>query len=456
MVKTRRSGVVKTRSSSSFCSWRHLRKMTITKSKRRRNARRRRNLPPSSETLLPQEMWESVMEYLGPADLCNLALVSRCLYGMATGTKLWSRVSINHLSKTKLSYEGILSLFGVSRFSRIKLLDLSVVRSVGKSLFRLPTFEFQALFKFIIETQAQGNLTITNLNLRHENLENVEPNQLAMAVSFLETVDLSYTRLSMLQCILVLSEIRSSRYIQDVRLVSVVLSQVPSQLLAAAVNNLRRADLSWTHLTTDQCSDILSYEDTTNLTDLTLVGINLTTETSRVPVEVLARAGRQLRKINLSSAKATSEQYEALLEGSLASKNLVDLNLESGTLARVPASLLSRAVSRFTRCDLSSTYLETDQLTALLSSSMTSTTLCDLNLDNVNLSGVEADLLASAVARLRSVDLSATRLVKAQTSALIKKCVASKQLREMKIHFVNLKGVPGDLIEKLADKFSIY
>jgi len=396
------------------------------------------------------------MEYLGPADLCSLALVSKYLYGMATCTNLWSRVSINHLSKNKLLCSGLISLFHVGRFSRIKQLDLSVVRSVGKSLFRLPTAEFQALFDYIIEAHNEGHLSITSLNLRHENLSGVEQNKLALAVSYLQTVDLSYTRLSMLQCIVVLTMIRSSSHLEDVRLVSVVLSQVPTHLLATAVNKLRRADLSWTHLTTEQCSAILDHGGPSNLTDLNLMGINLCTETSLVPVEVLACAGRQLRKMNLSSAKATAEQYEALLEGSLETNNLQEVNLESGTLAKVPATLLSRAVSRLTKCDLSCTYLETEQLTALLSSSLTSTTLSDLNLDNVNLSGVDAELLANAVARLRSVDLSATRLVKQQVTELIKKCVESKRLWEMKIHFVSLQGVSTHLIEKARDKFSIY
>ena len=75
-------------------------------------------------------------------------------------------MSINHLSKTKLAGCRLTSMFAVARFSRVKLLDLSVVRSAGTSLFRLPAHQCTALLEYIVEAAADHSLTITHLILR--------------------------------------------------------------------------------------------------------------------------------------------------------------------------------------------------------------------------------------------------------------------------------------------------
>ena len=173
------------------------------------------------------------------------------------------------------------------------------------------------------------------------------------------------------------------------------------------------------------------------------------------------------------------------------------------------------AVSRLQKVDLSCTYLETDQSVAVLSSLLSSSTLVDINLDrwlisyssnnvplslsylpysssyifrcSVNLSAVDGGLLAEAVSRLKSVDLSATHLSAEQCgkllarwmkihsfilavsyhswlifiifsniSSLLLRCVESSHLVNMKLHFIELSGVPEDVVEKARKKFSIW
>ena len=215
---------------------------------------------------------------------------------------------------------------------------------------------------------------------------------IARAVGQLHTADLSYTGLTPGQCQALFLESRHSRHLADLRLVSVVLTQVHHFVLAAAVKNLKKADLSWTRMTTDQVTSVLQDALTSDtLQELSLVGVNLLTEReqvsadgqsekgktvflyfrfssfsdfsifilpfsiffplcpsnltwccSQVPTEVLARAVSHLRRVNLSTAKASSVQLEGLLEYSLCSTSLEDINLESGALATIPPHLLAR------------------------------------------------------------------------------------------------------------------
>merc|ERR550519_987593 len=106
-----------------------------------------------------------------------------------------------------------------------------------------------------------------------------------------------------------------------------------------------------------------------------------------------------MHTVNLEYTSLVTDQCTQILDASLASTTLSDLNLEGINLSEVPADLLATAVSRLRNVNLGITDMTTDQCVTVLDASRSSTTLTDLDLADIDLSGVPADLLATAVSR---------------------------------------------------------
>ena len=90
---------------------------------------------------LPPEIKYMIMKKLSQQDLCNIALVSKNLNGLALDKKLWKELKINENIAIKLSEEGADAL-QVTRFKKIKSIKLvslpnNMTPKVRKELFKI-------------------------------------------------------------------------------------------------------------------------------------------------------------------------------------------------------------------------------------------------------------------------------------------------------------------------------
>jgi len=76
------------------------------------------------------------------------------------------------------------------------------------------------------------------------------------------------------------------------------------------------------------------------------------------------------------------------------------------------------------------------------------TPLEHLDLTSVNLSQVSADLLATAVSNLKTVNLSRTHLITDQSIKLFEACSASNTLTKIVLRNENLRSVPTELVTR--------
>ena len=88
------------------------------------------------------------------------------------------------------------------------------------------------------------------------------------------------------------------------------LSDVPGDILAAAVGRLVTADLRYTNLTPGQVVDILTKIPTSDTLTKVFLGH---ADMSRVPEHVLGQAAAHLMELSLRNCKLTQEQYLALM-----------------------------------------------------------------------------------------------------------------------------------------------
>jgi len=244
---------------------------------------------------------------------------------------------------------------------------------------------------------------LDNVDFSRVNMSGVSADKLARAVSHLHTVNLGGTNLTTDQCVKVLEASISSTTLVNVNLVYVNLSGVPSEILARAVSRLHTVNLGLTNLTTDQCVKLLEASiSSTTLVNVDLGDVNL----SRVPSDILARAVSRLHTVKLRYTKLTAYQCIKLLESIISSTTLVNVNLAGINLSGVPSDILAMAVSRLHTVKLWYTKLTADQCIKLLEASISSTTLENVNLAGINLSGVPAEILARAEANVPRLEKS--------------------------------------------------
>lgn len=183
--------------------------------------------------------------------------------------------------------------------------------------------------------------------------------------------------------------------------------------------NTKRLNLENTTFTPGEIKRIVSDIPASQVENVNFSGTNL----SKVPARMLARAISHLQTVNLQSTNLTTNQQNKILRVSLSSPKLINVNLYNIDLSKVPAELLAKAVARLETAILGSTRLTTNQCTKLLKLSLSSTTLINVNLCTLNLAGVPGDLLAKAISRLEIANLLRTHLT---TEQRIRVCEATR------------------------------
>ena len=122
---------------------------------------------------------------------------------------------------------------------------------------------------------------------------------------------------------------------------------------------------------------------------------------------------KKVRKITFMNRNLNSEQLESVFHD-IPTSPLEDINLSYTNLSELQAELLAKAVSRLQTINLYGTHLKTKQCTQVLEVSLSSRSLVDVNLGDLNLSEVPSDLIARAVCRLQHVNLCYTKLTTEQ------------------------------------------
>jgi len=343
----------------------------------------------SSEYVLPPELWVQVMKHVPPKALCNVLLTSKHMNALASPQELWAGVKLN---KKKVKRDGLIEVFSINRFEHIKALDFSYARATSEMKVNL--------LKEIPQTPLE------EVNFRGNRMRGVPAEVLAEGVAHLKAVDLSWTSLSTTQSIKLLEASIEADSLEKMSLRGVLLFPVYDSFLHRAFGYLPGG----------------------------------------VPATLLARAIGRLQSIDLRQALLSTQQFVAILEESLNSTTLVEVNLTFSTyLDRVPAQLLARAVSRLQSVKLESTRLTTEQLTELLQASLSSNTLVELNLAHINLTGVPVQVLAWAVGRLQKVNLSCTwytrtHMTRDQYIAVGQAVLSSKSLRQVDLRTGDLRS----------------
>jgi len=155
----------------------------------------------------------------------------------------------------------------------------------------------------------------------------------------------------------------------------------------------------------------------------------------------------KIRKLDFSKIEFTSEELEKLFKD-IAGSPLTDVNLENVNIKDVPAELVAKAVCQLETVNMAATGLTTDQCVEALEASLSSNLLVNLNLELNNLYGVPPELLGRVVFHLQSANLGYSNLTTDQCVKIWEEIFSSSTLVSVKMKHVNLSGVPANLLAK--------
>ena len=231
---------------------------------------------------------------------------------------------------------------------------------------------------------------------------------------------------------------------------------VSDQLLQAVGRHsgLKTLNLVNTNLTTEQWEDIFA-AISGGEAKLKTLDIEFKNNLSTVRPELLASAVTKLVTVNISCTVLTGEQCEALFTAINEGSQLRSLNIALNNLSTVTPLLLATAVPKLETVNVSYTGLTSEQGDALFSAINVGSQLRSLKICGNNLAAVTPLLLATAVTKMEIVDIRCTELTSEQCKALFTAINEGSQLRSLDIGFHNLSTVTPLLLATAVPKLEI-
>ena len=230
------------------------------------------------------------------------------------------------------------------------------------------------------------------------------------------------------------------------------MTSVSASLLAGSLAGLASLSLEYAALTQTQLEALLSASSlSTSLSVLKISNINLST----IPAQSLASLALSSTHLDLSYTALAPHQLDALLAATKRSAVLRELVLQGLDLSSLEDSVIAKAGVKLVRLSVKKTKLTTKQTTALLIANLGRSKLKVLDLSNVNLSGVDPDVLALSLTRLREVSLLATWLTKEQTVGLVNQVVKFTKLEYLQIQSATASLINQDMKQALMKNLKL-
>ena len=338
------------------------------------------------------------------------------------------------------AYEGMLSVANpqslaeaVSTLEKVKL-DRVLTTEQSKAMFD----------RLAVESKLKSKFKLKSLDIGWTDLSSVAIQSLAMVVSQVEEATLELTTQQIIAIFNKATEEDSQ--LKVLNLIGNYLSQVNPHVMAAAVNKMDKVDLGFGHLNATQCNAIFGLAaGKSKLKDLDISDNDL----SSVNKHDMERAVNNMEKINLECTELTNQQCIQIFKYAENESNLKDMKIGRNDLSAVEPGSMARAVSKMEECGLQSSKLTNQQAEDIFKHINEDCKLKNLHMAGVNLSSVDGDVIATAVANLYQVNLGYTNLTTPQLEAVLMAIRSGRKLKVLRLCGVYLRSVQ---IESLVEK----
>ena len=372
--------------------------------------------------------------------------------------KVVTNLDTLNLTNTKLTQQQIASVItSASKGSKLKKLNISENDLSGvdpgllaKAVVNLETLDIgntkltQQQAAVIFSGVCEGS-RLNVLNISDNNLSEVEPELLAKTVIKLKKLDIRYTDITKQQASVILTAISEGRRLTDLNIGFNDLREVCPELMAKAVTNLEILDVTFTDLTQQQATAIIStISNGSKLIEHHFFGDDL----SGVDPKLLANIAIKLEILEIGMSELTQQQTAAIFTAISEGINLTTLDIRENDLSGVDPELLANAVTNLEKLNIEFTELTQQQAAAILSNVSEATKLNELNIRSNDLFRVDPGLLAKAVTNLEKLDIGNTFLIQEQAVAILSGVINGSKMTELDLGLNDLSGVDQGLLAK--------
>ena len=387
---------------------------------------------------LPVEMLLGIFELVSYKDLKNVVLVCRRWREIGETPRFWSSFP----AKVKTRNMSVMSeMLSSRRMKQLKKLTIESTLSeeVSHTIMNHPVLRE---FKLSEEEEPQTIISVLNvicsreykgtvLDMSENNMLDIDPELLAKVVTKLQKLEINCTELTLQQAAAIFTAVSEESTMIELDISDNDLSGVDPELLAKAVNNLTTLYIENTNLTLQQTEAILTaVSEGSKMIKLNIVENNM----SGVDPGLLAKAVANLETLDIGRTELTQQQATAILSGISKGTKLTKLNISLNNLSGVDSELLAKAVANLETLDIGSTELTEPVIsTTILSGVSKGSEVIQLNMSWNNLYEGDRGLLVKALNNLESLDVIVTELITQQAAAILYSVSDGSKLTKLNI-----------------------
>ena len=386
---------------------------------------------------LPVEMLLGIFELVSYKDLKNVVLVCRRWREIGETPRFWSSFP----AKVKTRNMSVMSeMLSSRRMKQLKKLTIESTLSeeVSHTIMNHPVLRE---FKLSEEEEPQTIISVLNvicsrgykgtvLDMSENDMFDIDPELLAKVVTKLQKLEINCTELTLQQAAAIFTAVSEESTMIELDISDNDLSGVDPELLAKAVNNLTTLYIENTNLTLQQTEAILTaVSEGSKMIKLNIVENNM----SGVDPGLLAKAVANLETLDIGSTELTQQQATAILSGVSKGTKLTKLNISLNNLSGVDSELLAKAVANLETLDIGSTERTECGATKILSGVSKGSEVTQLNISYNNLYEGDRGVLVKALNNLESLDVIVTELITQQAAAILYSVSDGSKLTKLNI-----------------------
>ena len=386
---------------------------------------------------LPVEMLLGIFELVSYKDLKNVVLVCRRWREIGETPRFWSSFP----AKVKTRNMSVMSeMLSSRRMKQLKKLTIESTLSeeVSHTIMNHPVLRE---FKLSEEEEPQTIISVLNvicsrgykgtvLDMSENDMFDIDPELLAKVVTKLQKLEINCTELTLQQAAAIFTAVSEESTMIELDISDNDLSGVDPELLAKAVNNLTTLYIENTNLTLQQTEAILTaVSEGSKMIKLNIVENNM----SGVDPGLLAKAVANLETLDIGRTELTQQQATAILSGISKGTKLTKLNISLNNLSGVDSELLAKAVANLETLDIGSTERTECKATTILSGVSKGSEVTKLNMSWNNLYEGDRGLLVKALNNLESLDVIVTELITQQAAAILYSVSDGSKLTKLNI-----------------------
>ena len=246
--------------------------------------------------------------------------------------------------------------------------------------------------------------------------------------------------------------------LENLIMMKIDLKKVEGQILAKGITKITYVSLERSKLTTEQLN-ILMKEivegECLILDDLRMGGVNL----KDVNTEAIAKAFTKLRRIDITDTEMNKNQ---MIEWSKEVVSADTLTLEEVRMTRVNLSgvepqMLAAAILRMKRMDADSTDMTTMQVDTLTDMfwRKENQRLTNFGMKGINLRQVNTGMLAQMIHKLEVIDIRRTNMEQGQQTIIFERIIKEDKLPTIIMDMIGFPGVENRYVNKLMATLKI-